>query len=119
LAADLIVTVLPFLAALALVAVGLAPFVGPFALAVLLVALGLWGLWKLAADLLALRGENVFRLAKTSELFGRGGPDDPDFVLVPRHPRSAEEEAPTFEDTVTRVSSTDRPSHGGDTESLP
>jgi hypothetical protein len=99
-----VVTLVPFLAALALVAIGVVPFVGPFALAILLVALGLWGLWKAAANVLAVRGENVFRLAKTSELFGRGGPDDPDFILVHRRPHDAEEEAPTHEDTVARMS---------------
>jgi hypothetical protein len=94
----IVITLIPFLAALALVAVGLAPFVGPFAFAVFVVALGLFGLWKLGANLLALRGENVFRLAKTSDLFGRGGPDDPDFVLVRRRARGTAEEAPIHED---------------------
>jgi hypothetical protein len=98
----IVITLVPFLAALALVAVGLAPFVGPFALAVFVVALGLFGLWKFAANLLALRGENVFRLAQTSELLGRGGPDDPDFILVHR-PRGAEEEAPIHADAVGQL----------------
>jgi hypothetical protein len=92
-----VITLVPFLLALALFAVVLAPFVGPFALAVLLVALALWGLWRVAASLLDMRGENVFRLAETSELLGRGGPDDPDFILVHRRPHGAEEEAPTRE----------------------
>jgi hypothetical protein len=83
-----VITLVPFFAALALLAVGLAPFVGPFALIVLLIALGLWGAWKAAANLLAVRGENVFRFAETSELLGRGGQDDPDFVLVRRRPQS-------------------------------
>ncbi len=68
-------------------AVSLVPFVGAFALVVSLVTLLVWGLWKAGANILALRGENVFRLAETSELFGRGGPDDPDWRLVPRHGR--------------------------------
>jgi hypothetical protein len=85
-----VVTLLPLLIALAVVlAVGVAPFVGAFALLVLLGALLLWGLWKAGADVLDLTGENVFQRAETSELFGRGGPDDPDFVLVPR--QSAQE----------------------------
>jgi hypothetical protein len=70
-----------------LLVVGVAPFVGAFLLLVSLVALLLWGLWKAGANLLALTGENVFRLAETSELFGRGGPDDPDWMLVPRQRR--------------------------------
>jgi hypothetical protein len=45
------------------------------------------GLWKAGANLLDLTGENIFRLAETSELFGRGGPDDPDWMLVPRQRR--------------------------------
>ena len=102
------ITLVPFLAALTLVAIGVTPFVGPFALAAFLVALGLWFLWKAAANLLGLRSENVFRLAETSELLGRGGPDDPDFVLVPRRPHDAKEAAPIHEDAVARVSSADR-----------
>jgi hypothetical protein len=84
-----VVTLVPFVIALAvLLAVSLAPFVGAFLLLVSLVALVLWGLWKAGANLLALTGENVFRLAKTSEdLFGRGGSDDPDWMLVPRQRR--------------------------------
>ncbi len=82
------VTLVPFLTALALLlVVGLVPFVGAFLLLVSLVALLLWGLWKAGANLLDLTGENVFRLAETSELFGRGGPDDPDWMLVPRQRR--------------------------------
>jgi hypothetical protein len=87
-----VVTLVPFLIALAvLVAVGLAAFVGAFALVVALGALLLWGLWKAVANVLDVTGENVFRLAETSELFGRGGPDDPDLMLVPRQrpPRSS------------------------------
>jgi hypothetical protein len=98
-----VITLVPFLAVLALVAVGVAPFVGPFALLVFLVALGLWGLWKTVADLLALRGENVFRLVETSELLGRGGPDDPDFVLVPRRRHGAEQNAPGDDDAGGHV----------------
>jgi hypothetical protein len=85
------VTLVPFLIALAvLLVVGATPFVGAFALFVSLAALLLWGLWKAGANLLALRSENVFRLAETSKLFGRGGADDPDFMLVPRQRRLAE-----------------------------
>lgn len=85
------VTLVPFLIALAvLLVVGATPFVGAFALFVSLAALLLWGLWKVGANLLNLTGENVFGLAQTSELFGRGGPDDPDFMLVPRERRLAE-----------------------------
>ncbi len=83
------VTLVPFLVALAvLLAVSLAPFVGAFALLVSLVAFFLWGLWKAGANVLEVMGENVFRLAQTSEQFlGRGGPDDPDWILVPRQRR--------------------------------
>ena len=82
------VTLVPFMVALAvLLAVGLVPAVGAFALLVSLAALLMWGLWKAGANLLDLTGENVFRLAETSELFGRGGPDDPDWMLVPRRRR--------------------------------
>jgi hypothetical protein len=85
------VTLVPFLIALAvLLVVGAAPFVGAFALLVSLCMFLLWGLWKVGANVLALSGENVFRPAPTSELFGRGGPDDPDFMLVPRQERLAE-----------------------------
>jgi hypothetical protein len=85
------VTLVPFLIALAvLLVVGAAPFVGAFALLASLAALLLWVLWKVGANLLDLRGENVFRLAETSELLGRGGADDPDFALLPRQRRSAE-----------------------------
>jgi hypothetical protein len=86
-----VVTLIPFLIALAvLLVVAAAPFVGAFALLVSLAALLLWGLWRAGANLLNLTGENVFRLAQTSQLFGRGGPDDPDFMLVPRQWRLAE-----------------------------
>jgi hypothetical protein len=85
------VTLVLFLIALAVVLVlGVAPFVGAFALLVSLGALLLWGLWKAVANFLDLKGENVFRLAQTSELLGRGGPDDPDFMLVPRQRQLAE-----------------------------
>jgi hypothetical protein len=85
------VTLVPFLIALAvLLVVGATPFVGAFALLVSLGVLLLWGLWKAGATVLALRGENVFRLAETSELFGRGGADDPDFMLVSRQRQLAE-----------------------------
>jgi thioredoxin family protein len=85
------VTLVPFLIALAvLLVVGATPFVGAFALFVSLAALLLWGLWKVGVNLLNLTGENVFGLARTSELFGRGGPDDPAFMLVPRERRLAE-----------------------------
>jgi hypothetical protein len=111
-----VVTLVPFLVLLALVAVGLAPFVGPFALVVLLLALGVWVFWKVAADLLALRGENVFRHAETSELLGRGGPDDPDFILVHRRPHGTEEKAPTDEDAAAPRPPVDRTGHRGSTE---
>ena len=91
------ITLIPFLAVLTLVAVGAAPFVGPFALAVLLVALGLWGLWKAVANVLDVLGENLFRLEEASELLGRGGPDDPDFMLVRRRRYVAKQDAPTDE----------------------
>jgi hypothetical protein len=42
-------------------------------------------------------GENVFRLAQTSELLGRGGPDDPDSMLVPRHRRASPDGATRHE----------------------
>jgi hypothetical protein len=90
----IVITLIPFLAALTLVAVGVAPFVGPFALAVLLLAFGLWGLWKAVANVLDVLGENLFRLAEASELLGRGGPDDPDFMLVRRRRDVAKEDAP-------------------------
>jgi hypothetical protein len=84
------VTLVVFLIALAvLLVLGLAPFVGAFVLLVSLGVLLLWVLWKLVANFLDLTGENVFRLAQTSELLGRGGPDDPDFMLVPRQRRLA------------------------------
>jgi hypothetical protein len=86
-----VVTLVPFLIALAvLLAMSVVPFVGAFALLVSLAALLLWGLWKAGANLLDLTGENVFRLAEKSELFGRGGPDDPNFMLVARQRRLAE-----------------------------
>jgi hypothetical protein len=79
------VTLVPFLIALVvLLVVGATPFVGAFALLVSLGGLLLWGLWKVVANFLDLTGENVFRLSETSELLGRGGPDDPDFMLVSR-----------------------------------
>jgi hypothetical protein len=85
------VTLIVFLIVLAvLLVLSVAPFVGAFALLVSLGALLLWGLWKAVANFLDLTGENVFRLAQTSELLGRGGPDDPDFMLVPRQRRLAE-----------------------------
>jgi hypothetical protein len=111
-----VITLVPFLVVLAIVVIGLAPFVGPFLLAVLLVALGVWGLWKVAANLLALRGENVFRLAETTELLGRGGPDDPDFILVHRRPQGAEEEVPTDQDEVARMASIERTGRRGSRE---
>lgn len=78
-------TLVPLLIALALLlVVSVAPFVGAFLLLVSLVALLTWGVWKAAANVLGLTGENVVRLAQTPELFGRGGPDDPDWMLVPR-----------------------------------
>ena len=82
-------TLVPFMIALVvLFAVGVVPFVGAFALLVSLVAFLMWGLWKAVANVLDLAGENVFRLADTSEnLLGRGGPDDPDWMLVPRQRR--------------------------------
>jgi hypothetical protein len=84
----IVVTLVPILIALAvLLAVGVAPFVAAFAVLVLLGALLLWGLWKAGANVLGLTGENVFRVTETSELFGRGGPDDPDLMLVPRERR--------------------------------
>jgi hypothetical protein len=110
------VILVPFLFVLALLAVGLAPFVGPFALVVLLVALGVWAVWKVAADLLALRGENVFRQAETAELLGRGGPDDPEFILVRRRPNAAEEKSPTDEDAAASGSPVDPTGRRGSTE---
>jgi hypothetical protein len=110
-----VVTLFPFLVLLAILAVGLAPFVGPFALVVLLVALGVWVVWKVAADLLALRGENVFRQAETAELLGRGGPVDPEFILV-RRPHGAEEKSPTDEDAAASGSTVDRTGRRGSTE---
>ena len=99
------VTLVPFLIALAvLLAVSLVPFVGAFLLLVSLVALLLWGLWKAGATLLALTGENVFRLAATSELFGRGGPDDPDWMLVPR-PRRPQIQAEALQRSVVPTGS--------------
>jgi len=92
-----VITLVPFLLALTLITVGVAPFVGPFALVAFLVALGLWVLWKVVADVLNLRGENIFRLAEASELLGRGGPDDPDFMLVRRRRDVARAEKPTDE----------------------
>ena len=53
------VTLVPFLVLLALLAVGLAPFVGPFALVVLLMTLGVWVFWKVTPDLLALRSRTT------------------------------------------------------------
>jgi hypothetical protein len=108
------VTLVPFLFALALLAVGLAPFVGPFALLVLLLALGVWVVWKVVADVLVLRGENVFRQAETAELLGRGGPDDPEFILVRRRPNAAEEKSPTDEDAAASGPPVDPTSPVGD-----
>jgi hypothetical protein len=83
---SLVVTLVPFLIAVALLLVaGLVPYVGAPLLLVSVVAFLLWGLWKLGANVLDLTGQNAFRLTRRSEpLFGRGGPDDPDWVLVPR-----------------------------------
>jgi Thioredoxin like C-terminal domain len=84
------VTLVPFLLALAvLLVVGATPFVGPFLLLVSLGAFLLWGLFKASAILLGVTDENVFRVAGRSELLGRGGADDPDFILVPRQRRPA------------------------------
>ena len=84
------VTLVVFLIVLAvLLVLSVAPFVGAFVLLVSLGALLLWGLWKAVASFLDLTGENVFRLAQTSELLGRGGADDPDFMLVRRQRRPA------------------------------
>jgi hypothetical protein len=115
----IVITLIPFLAALTLVAVGVAPFVGPFALVIVLVALGLWGLWKAVVDFLDLRDENVLRLAETTELLGRGGPDDPDFVLVRRRPQGAKEEAPTDAAAAARISSIERTGRRGGAGSSP
>ncbi len=87
-------TLVPFVIVLAvLLGVSFVPFVGAFALLVSLVVLLVWGSWKAAANVLDLKDENVFRVANASEeLFGRGGPDDPDWMLVPRTPRRPIEE---------------------------
>jgi hypothetical protein len=111
-----VVTLVPFLVLLTFLAVGLAPFVGPFALVVLLAALAVWAVWKVAADLLALQGENVFRQAETAELLGRGGPDDPEFILVHRRPNAAEEKSPTDEDAAASGSPVDPTGRRGSTE---
>ena len=85
------ITLIPFLLALAvLLVVSLAPFVGPFVLLLSLSVLVLWALWKASASVLTVTGENVLRRAQASELFGRGGADDPDFTLVPSRRRLAE-----------------------------
>ena len=85
------ITLVPFLLALAvLLVVSLAPFVGPFVLLLSLSVLVLWALWKASASVLTVTGENVLRRAQASELFGRGGADDPDFTLVPSRRRLAE-----------------------------
>ena len=76
-------TLVPVLIAVTLL-IGLAPFVGAFAFLVSLVALLLWVLWRIGANVVHLTGGSVFRRAEMSELFGRGGPDDPDLMLVPR-----------------------------------
>lgn len=86
------ITLIPFLLALAvLLVVGVTPFVGPFVLLLSLSVLVLWGMWKASASALTATGENVLRRAQASELFGRGGVDDPDFTLVPSRRRLAEE----------------------------
>jgi len=86
-----VITLIPFLLALAvLLVVSLAPFVGPFVLLLSLSVLVLWALWKASASVLTVTGENVLRRAQASELFGRGGADDPDFTLVPSRRRLAE-----------------------------
>ena len=86
------ITLIPFLLALAvLLVVGVAPFVGPFVLLLSVSVLVLWGMWKASASALTATGENVLRRAQASELFGRGGADDPDFTLVPSRRRPAEE----------------------------
>ena len=104
------VTLVPFVIALGvLLTVGLAPFVGPFALLVSLVGLLTCVLWKAVADVLALRSESVFRLAKTTELLGRGGPDDPDWMLVPRQRRPRIQAEPLQRDVAQTES-------GGPTE---
>ena len=85
------ITLIPFLLALAvLLVVGVTPFVGPFVLLLSLSLLVLWGMWKASASALTATGENVLRRAQASELFGRGGADDPDFTLVPSRRRLAE-----------------------------
>lgn len=85
------ITLIPFLLALAvLLVVGVTPFVGPFVLLLSLSVLVLWGMWKASASALTATGENVLRRAQASELFGRGGADDPDFTLVPSRRRLAE-----------------------------
>lgn len=86
------ITLIPFLLALAvLLVVGVTPFVGPFVLLLSVSVLVLWGMWKASASALTATGENVLRRAQASELFGRGGADDPDFTLVPSRRRLAEE----------------------------
>lgn len=102
----IVVTLVPFVIALAvLLAVSLVPFVGAFALLVSLVALLVWGLWKAGANVLELTGENVFRLAKTSDdLLGRGGPDDPEWMLVPRQRRPRIEGEPLQRSVVPTAS---------------
>ena len=101
------VTLVPLLIALALLlAASVAPFVGAFLLLVSLVALLTWGVWKAAANLLGLTGENVFRLAQTPELFGRGGPDDPDWTLVPRQ-RSPQIQAEPLQQSVVATESSE------------
>lgn len=86
------ITLIPFLLALAvLLVVGVTPFVGPFVLLLSVSVLVLWGMWKASASALTATGENVLRRAQASELFGRGGADDPDFTLVPSRRRPAEE----------------------------
>lgn len=85
------ITLIPFLLALAvLLVVGVTPFVGPFVLLLSLSVLVLWGMWKASASALTATGENVLRRAQASELFGRGGADDPDFTLVSSRRRPAE-----------------------------
>jgi len=102
-----VVTLVPLLIALALLlVVSVAPFVGAFLLLVSLVALLTWGVWKAAANLLGLTGESVFRLAQTPELFGRGGPDDPGWMLVPRQ-RSQQIQAEALQQSVLATESSE------------
>ena len=94
-------TLVPVLIATTLVA-ALAPFVGAFVFLLSLVLLLFWVLWNLGANLIHLTGGSVLRRAERSELFGRGGPDDPDLMLVPRPRQSSE-----IQDTATAASPLD------------